>query len=76
MNVLEHLMGATEGLSNDERSRLHEAISEYRSGLVPLVVPVALLRQALVAHDASRSWASEQVYLDPYPRELGLRNVV
>lgn len=76
VNVLEHLMGAINGISSTERARLHESVAEYRAGMVPLIVPVSLLRQSLVEHDASRSWASNQVYLDPYPRELGLRNAV
>jgi uncharacterized protein YbgA (DUF1722 family) len=53
---------------------LAAAIADYRAGLVPLVVPITLLR-----HHVRRcgiAYLASQVYLEPHPRELMLRNHV
>ena len=72
-DVLEHLAGhVKDGVSSEDRSELQRAIEEYRKGIVPLVVPLALLRRHIRA--ASAEWAAAQVYLEPAPRELGLRS--
>jgi uncharacterized protein YbbK (DUF523 family)/uncharacterized protein YbgA (DUF1722 family) len=72
-DVLEHLAGHTkDDLSSEDRAELQLAIEEYRAGVVPLAVPIALLRRHLRA--ASAEWAAAQVYLEPAPRELGLRS--
>jgi uncharacterized protein YbgA (DUF1722 family) len=73
VNVLEHLAGFFKRqLTGDERAELAEVIAEYRRGLVPLVVPITLLK-----HHVRRlnvAYLAEQVYLAPHPRELMLRN--
>jgi uncharacterized protein YbgA (DUF1722 family) len=50
-------------------------IEDYRQALVPLIVPLTLLK-----HHLNRSpvpdWVHQQVYLHPYPEELMLRNHV
>jgi uncharacterized protein YbgA (DUF1722 family)/uncharacterized protein YbbK (DUF523 family) len=75
VNVLEHLAGFFKRqLTGDERAELAEVIAEYRRGLVPLVVPLTLIK-----HHVRRlnvSYLAEQVYLTPHPRELMLRNHV
>ena len=72
-DVLEHLAGhVTEEVSSEDRAELQRAIEEYRDGIVPLAVPLALLRRHIRA--ASAEWAAAQVYLEPAPRELGLRS--
>jgi uncharacterized protein YbbK (DUF523 family) len=61
-------------LDVDERVELREIIEEYRQGLVPLVVPLTLIR-----HHVRRlaiAYLREQVYLSPHPKELMLRNHV
>ncbi len=72
-NVLQHLTGYVKrAASTDERSELAECISDYRRGLVPLVVPLTLIR-----HHVRRlglTYLADQVYLNPHPRELMLRN--
>ncbi len=50
-------------------------IEDYRQGLVPLVVPLTLLKHHLNRHPAP-DWVHQQVYLNPYPKELMLRNHV
>jgi uncharacterized protein YbgA (DUF1722 family)/uncharacterized protein YbbK (DUF523 family) len=75
VNVLQHLAGFLKRqLSDDERAGLGEVIAEYRRGLVPLVVPVTLLK-----HHVRRlavAYLADQVYLSPHPKELMLRNHV
>lgn len=74
-NVLQHMAGyfKTE-LDRDEKAELAGAIEDYRTGLVPLVVPMTLIRHHVRRHRVS--YLSEQVYLDPHPPELMLRNHV
>ncbi len=75
-NVLQHLAGYLRGLVPDgDRQELEELITQYQSGLVPLIVPVTLLRHYVRAVDVP-DWLRTQSYLNPYPRELRLRNHV
>ena len=75
VNVLEHLFGHLKRkLSRDEKREVALAIEEYRARRVPLVVPVTLLRFLVTAHGVD--YVREQLYLDPHPRELMLRNHV
>lgn len=75
VNVLQHLAGFLKRqLADDERAELGEVIEEYRRGLIPLVVPVTLLK-----HHVRRlglAYLADQVYLNPHPKELMLRNHV
>jgi uncharacterized protein YbgA (DUF1722 family) len=50
-------------------------IEDYRQGLVPLIVPLTLLKHHLHGHPVP-DWVHQQVYLHPYPKELMLRNHV
>lgn len=74
-NVLQHAAGhLRKRLDATSRSELAALIDDYRRGLVPLVVPVTLLR-----HHVRRCQVATlagQVFLDPHPRELMLRNHV
>ena len=75
VNVLQHMAGyVTRALASDERRELGEVIADYRRGLVPLVVPLTLLGHHV--RRQSVSYLAEQVYLNPHPRELMLRNHV
>jgi uncharacterized protein YbgA (DUF1722 family)/uncharacterized protein YbbK (DUF523 family) len=74
-NVLEHMAGYfKDRLGPAEKAELRETIAEYRRGLVPLVVPLTLLRHHVRLHGAP--YLEGQVYLEPHPRELMLRNHV
>ena len=74
-NVLRHLAGFLKrDLDGASRRDLHEAIEDYRNGLVPLVVPVTLVRS--LARRLEQAYLLRQVYLTPHPRELMLRNHV
>ncbi|HET7754195.1 MAG TPA: DUF523 and DUF1722 domain-containing protein [Anaeromyxobacteraceae bacterium] len=78
-NVLQHVAGYFKDLASaDERAELVEAIADYRAGLVPLVVPLTLLKHHVRRHaDAPGvSWLATQTWLSPHPKELMLRNHV
>ncbi len=75
-NVLLHLMGYfKDRLTVDEKQELVESIEDYRQGLVPLIVPLTLIRH-YVRRLPVPDWVRRQVYLNPYPKELMLRNHV
>jgi uncharacterized protein YbgA (DUF1722 family) len=56
------------------KAELMTTIDEYRRGLVPLVVPLTLIRHHVRVHDVA--YLAGQSYLEPHPRELMLRNRV
>ena len=75
VNVLQHIAGYFKRLIDDgDRQELHEQIEAYRDGLVPLVVPLTLIKHHLRRHDVP--YLEQQSYLEPHPRELMLRNHV
>jgi uncharacterized protein YbgA (DUF1722 family)/uncharacterized protein YbbK (DUF523 family) len=72
-NVLQHMAGYfKDRLGPGEKAELQETIADYRRGLVPLVVPITLLRHHLRKHGSP--YLEGQSYLEPHPRELMLRN--
>jgi uncharacterized protein YbgA (DUF1722 family)/uncharacterized protein YbbK (DUF523 family) len=72
-NVLQHAAGfLKEQLDTTARAELSELIHDYRRGLVPLVVPITLLRHHTRTHGVA--YLSGQTFLEPHPRELMLRN--
>lgn len=74
-NVLRHMAGHLKTLVDDEsRAELAGCIDEYRRGLVPLIVPLTLIRHHVRRHDVR--YLAGQTYLEPHPRELMLRNHV
>jgi uncharacterized protein YbgA (DUF1722 family)/uncharacterized protein YbbK (DUF523 family) len=74
-NVLHHILGHFKKLLDGEaRAELLGVIEDYRRGLVPLVVPITLIRHHVRLH--SVAYLAGQVYLEPHPKELMLRNHV
>ncbi len=57
-----------------ERRELLTAIEDYRTGLLPLIVPLTLLRYEIRRHGVE--YLADQLYFDPHPKELVLRNHV
>jgi uncharacterized protein YbgA (DUF1722 family) len=75
VNVLQHIMGyLPDKIAGPERNEILQVIEDYRWGFVPLVVPVTLLRHYVRTH--SVEYIMGQVYLNPHPKELMLRNHV
>jgi uncharacterized protein YbgA (DUF1722 family)/uncharacterized protein YbbK (DUF523 family) len=75
-NVLQHLMGFLKrDLEPADKAELLAVLEDYRAELVPLIVPVTLLKHHLMRNPVPE-WVHQQVYLTPYPKELMLRNHV
>jgi uncharacterized protein YbgA (DUF1722 family)/uncharacterized protein YbbK (DUF523 family) len=74
-NVLHHMMGYfSERLTPAERQELIGLIGDFRRSLVPLIVPLTLVRHYVNKYTVSVLQA--QVYLQPSPKELLLLNHV
>ena len=61
-------------LTKGEKVNILSTIEDYRKGLLPLIVPVTL-----ICHQVNKykiEYLMGQVYLNPYPKELMLRNHV
>lgn len=75
VNALQHVAGHLRGRVGDaEQKRLLAVIDDYGRDLVPLIVPVTLLRHYIELLDVP--YVKDQAYLNPHPRELMLRNHV
>jgi uncharacterized protein YbgA (DUF1722 family) len=75
VNVLHHLVGHfTAHLSQVEKAELLGVIGDYHRGLVPLVVPITLVKHYVARFEVP--YVRGQVYLNPHPKELMLRNRV
>ncbi len=75
VNVLMHMMGYFKKvLSKDEKEELLEMIDNFSKQLVPLIVPITILNHYVRKYD--QSYLKQQVYLNPHPLELKLRNHV
>ena len=74
-NVLQHMLAFLRWADDDVgRAEMHDAIADYRAGLVPLVVPVTLVQHLARRHD--QQILLDSSYLSPHPKELMLRNHV
>jgi uncharacterized protein YbgA (DUF1722 family)/uncharacterized protein YbbK (DUF523 family) len=74
-NVLEHIAGfLKKNLSKEEKVLLHEQIEDCALKIIPVIVPLSTLK--IFATKYSTSYLLEQTFLNPYPKELGLRSSV
>ncbi len=74
-NVMLHIMGyLKKHLSKDEKADILATIEDYRNNLIPLVVPMTLIRHYI--NKFSVDYIIDQSYLNPHPKELMLRNHV
>ena len=74
-NVLMHIIGYFRNdISAEEKQELLEIINNYHDGLIPLIVPVTLLNHYVRKFD--KAYLKSQLYLNPHPLELMLRNHV
>ena len=75
VNVLQHILGYfKEQLGAHEKAELLGVIGDYHHGLTPLIVPLTLIKHYVQIFDVS--YIRDQVYLNPHPKELMLRNHV
>ncbi len=71
--VLQHSMGYfKQRLSRDEKQELLQILEEYRKGSIPLIVPVTLINHCVRKY--REEYLGQQIYLNPHPIALQLRN--
>ncbi len=74
-NVLQHMLGYFKAqLGVQEKIELLGVLDDYHRGLTPLIVPLTLIRHYIRIFDVG--YLRDQVYLNPYPKQLMLRNHV
>ncbi|MBD9565472.1 YbgA family protein [Pseudomonas sp. PDM09] len=74
-NVLQHLSGyLKQALSREDKQEVQHVIGQYRRGIVPLVVPLMLLKHYFRQYPDP--YIAQQVYLQPHPENLSLRNAI
>jgi uncharacterized protein YbgA (DUF1722 family)/uncharacterized protein YbbK (DUF523 family) len=74
-NVLMHMMGYfKKQLSPEEKAELLEVIDNHRKGNLPLIVPITLINHYVRKYN--QTYLQQQVFLNPHPLELQLRNHV
>jgi uncharacterized protein YbgA (DUF1722 family)/uncharacterized protein YbbK (DUF523 family) len=74
-NVLQHIKGYLKNdIEDRDKREIDSIITQYRLGTVPLVVPITMLRHHFM-HNA-KSYIAQQVYMEPYPAQLSLRNLI
>ncbi len=72
-NVIQHIAGYFKKVLNQrEKAELVSVTADYYNGLVPLIVPITLLKHYVMLHGPA--YLENQFYLNPHPMELMLRN--
>lgn len=72
-NVLQHVQGyLKDKLDRADKKELTETIEQYRLGYLPLIVPLTLLHHHFRRNPVP--YIAKQIYLNPHPPELMLRN--
>ncbi|MGC4096617.1 MAG: DUF523 and DUF1722 domain-containing protein [Nitrospira sp.] len=75
VNVLHHIVGHFKSrLNTQEKVELFALIDDYHRELTPLIVPLTLIQHYVRTFDVD--YIRNQVYLNPHPKELMLRNHV
>ena len=73
--VLQHIAGYLKRkISSRDKQYLQDIIDKYHAGDIPLIVPITLLQYFFKKHPDD--YIAEQTYLNPYPGELRLRNLL
>ncbi|WP_394176943.1 YbgA family protein [Thalassotalea litorea] len=71
-NTLQHIQGYfSNELNGSEKQELCQHIEDYRAGLVPLMVPLTMIKHYLMEYP--KDYLAQQVYLQPHPVSLKLR---
>ncbi|MGL6312337.1 YbgA family protein [Vibrio sp. WXL103] len=71
-NVLMHIQGYFKrSLDKPQKAELAKVIDDYRTGMLPLLAPLTLIKHYLSTYPDD--YLANQKYLEPYPQELRLR---
>ncbi|MFJ4141221.1 YbgA family protein [Pseudomonas sp. NPDC089734] len=74
-NVLQHLSGYLKhSLGSEDKQEIQRLITQYHQGIVPLIVPLTLLKHHFRQHPDP--YVALQVYMQPHPENLSLRNAI
>lgn len=74
-NAMMHLRGYLKlVLNSSDKQELSQLIDSYKAGLVPLVVPLTLLKHHLLKLD--NPYLKSQTFWSPHPEQLGVRNYI
>jgi uncharacterized protein YbgA (DUF1722 family)/uncharacterized protein YbbK (DUF523 family) len=74
-NVLQHLSGyLKQTLSAADKQEVQQLIAQYHQGIVPLIVPLTILKHHFRQHPDP--YVALQVYMQPHPENLSLRNAI
>lgn len=69
INVLMHGLGYfSDYISSSEKRFFLDTLERYREGMIPLIVPLYILRSYVVAFESE--YLSRQTFFEPYPSEL------
>ena len=75
VNTLQHIQGYLKNyLDADDKQELLQTIEKYRQGQLPLIVPITLLNHFFRKHP--NEYIARSYYMNPYPGELCLQNVI
>ena len=75
VNVLQHIQGyLKKQLDADDKKELVDVIQRYHQGDVPLIVPLTLFLHHF--RKSPNEYIEQSWYINPYPAELKLRNMV
>ncbi|MEH6542490.1 MAG: DUF523 and DUF1722 domain-containing protein [Porticoccaceae bacterium] len=73
VNTLQHIQGYLKKyLDAEDKAELNTVIEDYRKGLLPLIVPITLLRHHFRKHP--NNYITQSYYMSPHPGELMLLN--
>jgi uncharacterized protein YbgA (DUF1722 family) len=73
VNVMQHIFGFLKNdLAPEDKKYILGVIEDYRQELVPLIVPLTLLKHYVEKYDVA--YIKNQLYLNPHPKELMLHN--
>ncbi len=73
VNTLQHIQGYLKThMDNDDKEELSEIIADYHQGLLPLIVPITLLRHQFRKYP--HEYIGHSFYMDPHPGEMMLLN--
>ena len=71
--VLMRMMGYfKKELSSDEKQEVLDILDQYRTGQIPLIVPITLMNHYVRKYN--KTYLAQQTYLNPHPVALKLRN--
>lgn len=75
VNTLQHIQGyLKKNLDAGDKAELVEVVDNYKRGLIPLIVPITLLRHHFRRHP--NDYITQSFYMNPHPGELMLLNNV